>query len=93
VRTTGVVLGADRALLLARGLMFASTAYAALVIHPISAAVTVVAFLVPFRKDEIERYWTRIKLIYGIAWLCTCVFVYLSGHSSGLLLAINRSIP
>jgi 4-hydroxybenzoate polyprenyltransferase len=90
VRTTGVVLGAKRALWLARGFMVTATLYALLFIHPIAAAVSAVALAVPSSKQRVERYWTRVKLIYGIAFLIMCGFAYFDGQGSGLLLSISR---
>jgi 4-hydroxybenzoate polyprenyltransferase len=90
VRTTGVVLGQRRTLALTRILMVASTAYALLVVHPIAAAVSAAALLVPFLPDRLETYWTRVKFIYGLAWLAVCGLMYLNGHTSGLLATIGR---
>lgn len=85
VRTTGVVLGQRRTLALARGLMLLCCVYTAAVIHPLAALVLAGAFLVPFTPEHIERYWTRVKIVYGIAWLFVCAWVYLQGKSAGLL--------
>jgi 4-hydroxybenzoate polyprenyltransferase len=90
LRTTGVVLGQRRTLLLTRALMVASTVYALLVLHPLAALVTAAALAVPFRLNQQEAYWTRVKLVYGVAWLVICGFVYFTGHSQGLLYAIAR---
>jgi 4-hydroxybenzoate polyprenyltransferase len=90
VRTTGVVLGQRWTLALTRLLMVASSAYALLVLHPIAAAITVVALLLPFLSDRLETYWTRVKLVYGVAWLFLCVASFLTGHSSGLLWTIGH---
>lgn len=90
LRTTGVVLGQKRTLLLTRFLMVASTVYALLVLHPIAALITAGALVVPFRINEQEAYWTRVKLVYGIAWLVICAIVYFTGQSQGLLWAITR---
>lgn len=90
LRTTGVVLGQKRTLLLTRLLMVASTVYALLVLHPIAALITAGALVVPFRINEQEAYWTRVKLVYGIAWLVICAIVYFTGQSQGLLWAITR---
>src|ERR1041385_156938 len=84
VRTTGVVLGKKRTLLLARVLMIVSTAYAALVLHPIAAAVSALALVVPFSPDKVARYWTQVKLVYGIAWLVICALIFLQRHSAGM---------
>lgn len=88
VRTTGVVLGIDKTLTLARIIMLAVTVYAALVIHPVAAAVSAGAFLVPFSRDDIAKYWTRVKLVYGVTWLFICGWVFFKGQSSGLLWSV-----
>jgi 4-hydroxybenzoate polyprenyltransferase len=90
LRTTGVVLGQKRTLLLTRFLMVASTVYALLVLHPLAALITAGALVVPFRINEQEAYWTRVKLVYGVAWLVICAIVYFTGQSQGLLWAITR---
>lgn len=89
VRTTGVVLGKKRTLMLAKVLMIPVTVYAALYLHPIAAAITFVALFVPFVPANIERYWTRIKLVYGVAWLVICAWVFFNGESSGLFASIR----
>jgi 4-hydroxybenzoate polyprenyltransferase len=90
VRTTSVVLGKARTLLLARALMVLSSGYALLVMHPAAAAITALALFLPFDPQRVERYWTRVKLTYGVAWLFTCAFVYFTGHSDGLLISLDR---
>jgi 4-hydroxybenzoate polyprenyltransferase len=85
VRTTGVVLGVKRTHVLARGIMVSVTAYAALAMHPIAALLSAGAFLVPFSEDDIAKYWTRVKLVYGVTWLFICAWVFIQGQTSGLL--------
>jgi 4-hydroxybenzoate polyprenyltransferase len=85
VRTTGVVLGQRRTLALARGLMLLCCVYTAAVMHPLAAVILAGAFLVPFTPEHIERYWTRVKLVYGVSWLLVCAWVYFVGKSAGLL--------
>jgi len=91
VRTTGVALGKARSLVLARLIMIASSAYMLLVLQPIAAAVSAVTLALPLSGDRVERYWTRIKLVYGVAWLVICGYVFASGHSSGLLTSIGNA--
>jgi 4-hydroxybenzoate polyprenyltransferase len=91
VRTTGVVLGKKRTLMLARVLMVVCTVYAALYMHPAAAAVSAVALFIPFTESNIERYWTRVKLVYGVSWLVICAWVWFHGESSGLLASIRPS--
>ncbi|HKU38166.1 MAG TPA: hypothetical protein VJR89_08465, partial [Polyangiales bacterium] len=89
VRTTGVVLGKRRSLILARVLMVATTAFALLFMHPAAAAVSAIALFIPFIESNIEKYWTRVKLVYGVSWLVICAVVFLSGEGSGLLASIR----
>ena len=85
VRTTAVVLGKPRTKLLARMLMLSVTAYAALYMQPWAAAMTLIALVIPFPDTDIERYWTRVKLVYGISWLMICAWVFFYGQRAGLL--------
>lgn len=85
VRTTGVVLGKARSLTLARVQMVFCSLYALLVLQPWAAAVSVGALIVPFSETSIERYWTRVKLVYGVAWLVICAWVWWYGGRAGLL--------
>jgi 4-hydroxybenzoate polyprenyltransferase len=91
VRTTAVVLGKAASLWLARGLMLASALYAALVLHPIAGVVAAGALLVPLRDSAVDSYWTRIKLISGVAWLCICALTFLTERSHGLLVSVRSS--
>jgi hypothetical protein len=68
--------------------MVLCTVYAALYMHPIAAAVSAVALFLPFIESNIEKYWTRVKLVYGVAWLVICAWVWFHGESSGLLASI-----
>ena len=86
VRTTGVVLGKARSLTLARVQMLGSSLYALLVMQPWAALVTFGALIVPFSTDNIERYWTRVKLVYGVAWLGICAWVFWRGALAGMLM-------
>jgi 4-hydroxybenzoate polyprenyltransferase len=88
VRTTGVVLGQKLTLALTRVLMVATMAYALAAMHPVAGLITAAALVVPFLRDDLEKYWTRVKMTYSLAWLAICVLTYLNGHSTGLLWSI-----
>ena len=81
VRTTAVVLGPQRTLWVARALMLISALYAGLMFHPGAGAIALGALLVPFRSQAVDAYWTRIKLISGIAWLFICAFTFFYGEA------------
>ncbi len=91
VRTTGVVLGKARTLVFARVLMALSAVYALLFLHPVAALIAAGALFIPFDEKNAERYWTRVKLVSGVAWLVICAFVFFEGHSSGLLASLDRA--
>jgi 4-hydroxybenzoate polyprenyltransferase len=85
LRTTGVVLGKAHTLWLARVLMVACTTYALLVVaQPFAAGISVLALLLPFASDRVARYWTRVKLVYGVAWLLICGTLFISAGDAGL---------
>jgi len=85
VRTTGVVLGKARTLTLARVQMIGCTLYALLFMQPWAAGVSLLALVLPFSGSRIEQYWTRVKLVYGVAWLVICAWVFVYGQRAGLL--------
>ncbi|MEY4575724.1 MAG: UbiA prenyltransferase family [Pseudomonadota bacterium] len=85
VRTTAVVLGKKRSLWLARAQMIGCTAYCALLMQPWAAVVSLIALTIPFSEQAIESYWTRVKLVYGFAWLIICAWVFVYGQRAGLL--------
>jgi len=93
VRTTAVAIGVRRTLQLGRALMLMCAAYAALVLHPVTGAITLLAL--PLRLQATpkgaEQLWTRIKLIYGAAFLVACGLLHVAGHSSGLWLQLDRT--
>jgi 1,4-dihydroxy-2-naphthoate octaprenyltransferase len=86
LRTTGVVLGKRWGLWLARALMVSASLYCALMLQPWAAAWSLMALLIPFSEHDVERYWTRVKLVYGCTWLGVCAWVYFTGRGGGLLL-------
>jgi 4-hydroxybenzoate polyprenyltransferase len=90
IKTTGVVLGKEKTLLLARVLMVVCTAYAALVLHPIAAVVSAAALVVPFNPNAIARYWTLVKMIYGFTWLFICGWVFFTAGGEGMVWTIPR---
>lgn len=88
IRTTGVVLGAERTQLLSRALMLVACALAALALHPVSALIAAAALLVPLGGGDMERRWTAVKLVYALSWLFTCAWVFFTGSSAGLVWSI-----
>jgi 4-hydroxybenzoate polyprenyltransferase len=91
LRTTGTVLGKKRTLRLAKTLMVVVSVYALLVMHPLAAVLSLPALFIPFDDKQIERYWTRVKMVYGLAWLLICAWVFFYGTTSGVLYAFPRS--
>ena len=88
IRTTGVVLGKERTRRLSRALMVLACVFAALFLHPVTGLIAAAALLVPLDGGDIERRWTLVKLVYGLAWLFTCAWIFVTGSSAGLLWSI-----
>ena len=89
VRTTAVALGTRGSMWLGRVLMLACAAYAALVLHPVTGAIALLALFLRVRDGRVDRYWTAVKLTYGIAWLFACASMLATGHSDGLWARLN----
>ena len=52
--------------------------FAAAALHPIAGGLSAIALVVPFSADHVVRYWTQVKLVYGVeAWLFVCAWVFL----------------
>ncbi len=83
VRTTAVALGVPRTLLLARVLLLVGAAYAAALVHPLAAIPPVLAVTLPLGRPD--RYWNRIRLLLGLAFLAAAGWVYLHEATAGLL--------
>jgi 4-hydroxybenzoate polyprenyltransferase len=85
VRTTAVALGARATLWVARGFMFAAALYAMLALQRWAGLVLLVAPLVPFDARDVGRYWTRVRLVFGGAWLGIVGWIYWTGSAAGLV--------
>lgn len=89
VRTTAVVLGLDRARYLARALMIGSALYAGWFFAWWIAPLPLLAALIPMQIDRtelpaqgaglIDRYWNRVRVVLGLAFVAEAAFVYFGG--------------
>jgi hypothetical protein len=70
--------------------MLAVAVYGALVLHPLAGGLALSALFVRLRPGGAERFWTQVKLIYGVSWLAACGALYVEGHSRGLWLELGR---
>jgi 4-hydroxybenzoate polyprenyltransferase len=68
VRTTAVVLGPRATAGIARALLVVAAVYAALLLHPIGAALALGA-LVPFDPERANASWDRLRALFGLTWL------------------------
>lgn len=87
VRTTAVALGVPRTLLLARLLLVAGAVFAALVVHPLAALPPLLATLL--RLGSPDRYWNQVRLLLGVAFLLSALYVHLYGATAGALVRCN----
>jgi 4-hydroxybenzoate polyprenyltransferase len=91
IRTTAVVLGVDRTVLLLRACMLLTALFAAAALHRWWGLTLVVAVLLPYRKQLAERYWNQVRLLFGASWLLLIGSVALQGRASGWLLGACTS--
>jgi 4-hydroxybenzoate polyprenyltransferase len=84
VFTTAVRLGEARTLAFLRLMMVASALYASLTLNRFVGPVLVFAVLVPFDSAHADRYWNRVRLVFGLAWLGIVSWVAASGNANGL---------
>ncbi len=91
VRTTAVLLGQSACRRLGRVFMVLSALYAILVLDRFAGALLFVVPLLPYAVDNAERYWNRVRLGMGVAWLAILAGVFLRGTSTGLLVQVART--
>lgn len=90
-RTTAVALGPHATIRLQRALLVGAAVYTALVLHRwVGAAMILTAFL-PFRADQANTHWNRIRIALGLAWLAIVAWVSWTGASYGWVLQLDRA--
>lgn len=83
VRTTAVALGVPRTLALARALLVLGALAAALAVHPLAAVPPLIAVTLPLGRPD--RYWNRVRLLLGVAFLFAAGYVHVHGATAGAL--------
>ncbi len=89
VRTTAVALGEVGTARLIRILLLISAAYGSLILHPAAGLLPLLALALPIERASMPVYWTRIRLLLGLAFLAEITWVTLYGESAGLWLALR----
>lgn len=83
VRTTAVVLGERGTFLLLRALMLGAAAFGALLISRWFAPLIAIAVLLPYGAEGAKTYWNRVRVVFGVAWLCIVGHVLVTGAAQG----------
>jgi 4-hydroxybenzoate polyprenyltransferase len=91
VTTTAVHLGPSRTLVLARAFMVVAALYGLAVLHRYFALLELAAPLVPFTPRDPGRYWTRVRLVLGLAWLGILGAAFVHGESWGWVVSVARA--
>lgn len=86
-RTTAVLLGDLATRRIIGAALVVAGGYAALCLSPWAGLAVIAAVLVPI-GDDIPRYWNRIRLVCGLAFLAECGTLYATGRTQGLWLQI-----
>jgi 4-hydroxybenzoate polyprenyltransferase len=84
VFTTAVRLGEARTLAFLRLLMIVSALFASLELNRFVGPILIFAVLVPFDSAHADKYWNRVRLVFGLGWLGIVSWVIFTGHSNGL---------
>ena len=90
-RTTAVLLGTGRTLVLERILMVLSAAYAIALVNRWVGLALLVAPVLPFARGQEDGYWNRVRMVQGLAWLAMVGWVVWSGSTMGLVASIERA--
>jgi hypothetical protein len=45
------------------------------------APLPILAALIPMDREDIDRYWNRVRMVLGLAMLAETAFVYFGGLS------------
>lgn len=88
VQTTAVALGHERTVKLARAIMATASAWTLGVLGIAPAALSAYSIVVPVEPGEASRAWTRVKVIYGVAWLAICAIAWHYGRSAGMFVSV-----
>jgi 4-hydroxybenzoate polyprenyltransferase len=88
ITTTAVRLGAERTLNVLRVTMLFAAGYAVLILHRYLGIALLIAPLLPASGDP-QRYWNRVRLVFGLSWLAIIASIALQGTSSGVLGSIR----
>ena len=89
VRTTAVALGEVGTARLIRIMLLVSAAYGSLVVHPAAGLLPLLALTLPIERTSMPAYWTRIRLLLGLAFLAEITWVALYGGTAGLWLELR----
>lgn len=90
-QTTAVALGPKATIMLQRVLLIAAAVYASLMLHRWIGLAIALTVLLPFRADQANLYWNRIRVALGISWLAIVTWLIASESSHGWLLQLERS--
>ncbi len=85
VRTTAVVAGPKATTILAKVLMAASAAYAALFLHRYVGLALLLGILVPLGVERASRSWDALRVLFGLVWLSLLALYFVTGELSGWL--------
>lgn len=92
VRTSAVLFGGARTVVIARGLMLVCAGFGAACLHPVFGGGLALALLLPLSEANAARDWTRVKAVYGLCWLACCAWLFSEGQAAGLLVGAARGM-
>jgi 4-hydroxybenzoate polyprenyltransferase len=91
IRTTAVRLGVERSVWLNRALALLASGFAVCVLHRWAGLPLLLAVVLPHQPGQADRYWNRVRVIFGLGWLVLTGYVFWQGHADGWLLSASAA--
>lgn len=82
ISTTAVRLREHGTLALLRALILLAAVFASLLLQRFAGPVIALAALLPYGADA-RKYWNRVRLVFGCAWLGIIGYAMVTGHVRG----------
>lgn len=89
VTTTAVYFGKINTIKIAKILILAAALYGVLLLHKYLALGILIAVVIPIKTDNFELYWDQVRLIFGLVWIGTLIWLYHFGSTFGFVFSFS----
>lgn len=85
VTTTAVALGHRGSVVFLRIVLAAAAVYGVLFVHRYLSVAVLAALLLPVRRGDEARAWTRLRFVLGSVWLLVIGWILVTGGTDGIV--------